>query len=147
MSSVIVIGADEYIKALDQIERELPQEVEKKLDRKAKELENLISEDIERQGLIRTKHLLKAPKHRKPVKIGKTFEVEVKLNEPHAHLIEEGHELVKYVGAKKKNGGKKVHLGRVKAFRPIQNARDKMNLTYEKDIQNWIYHMIEYRLR
>lgn len=147
MSNVIVIGDDEFIKALERIERELPEECEKKLDRKAKELEGLVSEDIERQGLVKTKHLLNAPKHRKPYRVGKTFETEIYLNEPHAHLIEEGHELVRYVGAKKKDGGKKIHLGHVKAFRPIQNARDKMNLTYDKDIQKWIYNIIERRLR
>ncbi|MBC2576575.1 HK97 gp10 family phage protein [Peptostreptococcus canis] len=119
-----------------------PEEVIKKLDQKATELEKNIAEDFENQGIVKTGKLKDSFNHNIPEKKANGYETKVDSKVPYAHLIEEGHELVLY-SPKKKDGGKAHHLGRVKGYFPIENAIDKLNEDYLDDIEEWVYNLLD----
>lgn len=135
-------GADEFEKALKEIQQKFPESTKRKLDEKAKELESYIGEDMESQGIVRTGRLKKSFEHYPPEKKGSIYEVRVTSKEKYAHLIEEGHELVLY-SPKKKDGGKAHHLGRVKGYHMVENAMDELNENYIQDIESWMYNLIK----
>ncbi|EFD04417.1 hypothetical protein HMPREF0631_1378 [Peptostreptococcus anaerobius 653-L] len=139
---VEVRGAKEFERAVKEVERRFPGEVIKLLDEKAVKLEELVAEDSENQGIVKTGKLKDSYKHFPPEKKGGEYTVTVDSKVPYAHLIEEGHELVLY-RPKKKDGGKAHHLGRVKGYFPVENAVDKMNDTYDEDIEKWIYDLLD----
>ncbi|WAW14749.1 HK97 gp10 family phage protein [Peptostreptococcus equinus] len=140
-----VIGAKEYEEALKELEGDFKEETINFLDNKATELEKFIAEDIEKQGLEKSGKLKKSYKHNKPYRKGSSYEVKMDSKSKHSHLIEEGHRLIKYV-PKKKDGGKAHNLGRVKGFYPVQNGIDRMNETYNDDIEKWMHNMINKKL-
>lgn len=142
---VDVRGADGFERALREIEARFPDEVVKLLDEKATELEKYIAEDSENQGIVNSGKLKESYKHFAPEKKGGEFMVTVDSKVPYAHLIEEGHELVLY-SPKKKDGGIPHHLGRVKGYFPVENGIDKLNDTYDGDIEKWIYDLLDKNL-
>lgn len=142
---VEVKGADAFKKALREIEKKFPNETIKILDEKATQLEEYIREDSENQGIVKSGKLVESYKHTQPQKKGGEFETVVDSNVPYAHLIEEGHELVFY-SPKKKDDGKAHRLGRVKGFFPVENGIDKLNDTYEEDIERWVYDLLDKNL-
>lgn len=142
---VEVKGAIEFKQAIKEVERKFPDEVIKILDEKATDLEELIREDSENQGIVNTGKLRDSYKHFKPEKKGGEYVATVDSKVPYAHLIEEGHELVLY-SPKKKDDGKAHHLGRVKGYFPVENAVDELNDTYNEDIEKWIYDLLDKNL-
>ncbi|MDY5479001.1 MAG: HK97 gp10 family phage protein [Peptostreptococcus porci] len=139
---VEVRGAKEFEQAIKEVERKFPDEVIKILDKKATDLEELIREDSENQGIVNTGKLRDSYKHFKPEKKGGEYVATVDSKVPYAHLIEEGHELVLY-SPKKKDGGKAHHLGRVKGYFPVENAVDELNDTYDEEIERWVYDLLD----
>lgn len=132
-------GAEEFERALKKIEKDFPQEIVKKLDEKATELEESIKSEMEWKCIIDTGKLYNSFKHYPPEKHFGKYSVSVDSQVRYAHLIEEGHKMLGHLP-------KKRYIRDVDGYNMVQDSVDKMNVNYQQDIEKWVYEVMIKRM-
>jgi len=141
MSNDDVFGFDELKKAFDKMEQKFPDKTDAMLSALAK---TASTKTRAKTPIGKTKKLRGSWRVKKPKKYGSSRVVRWQSTARHAHLVEQGHEIIR--GGSSRRKGKKLNTfqrtvrgiqskGRVEGKKMIENTVKEMESAFEKSAQ------------
>jgi len=134
-------GFDELQKAFSRIEKKYPDKVDAMLAAQGRLVTNRTKS---KTPVGKTKKLKSSWRMKKPKMYGKTRVVRVQSEAPHAHLVEDGHEIVR--GGKTRVNGRKLNVvergvrgiksgGRVEGKKMLEQSFKDMEASFSKSAE------------
>lgn len=134
-------GFDELQKAFNRIEKKYPDKVDAMLAAQGRLVTNRTKS---KTPVGKTKKLKSSWRMKKPKVYGKTRVVRVQSEAPHAHLVEDGHEIVR--GGKTRVNGRKLNTiqrgirgiksgGRVEGKKMLEQSFKEMEASFNKSAE------------